>query len=102
MSQNGQTLSEKKDALEKEITSALLDAVERQQLPLAKLQLTAREILNEFLKVNTVDGLSTFIDNARKKWNYLSHLSLAGKGQEVQTKEKEVMNKLSKYIRTLH
>ncbi len=102
MSQNDQTLSEKKDALEREITGALLDAVERHELPLAKLQLTAREVLDEFLKVNTIDDLTKFIDKAGRKWKYLSHLSLANKGQEVQTKEKEVMNKLSKYIKTLH
>lgn len=99
MDENPQSFQEKKDLLEKELANALLDAVEKQEIKLVDMKPVAKEVLAEFDKASNSAQLVGFLESISKRWSFFSNLYHKYKGVSQQDKEKQVVEKLSSYIR---
>lgn len=94
---------EEKNQLEKQVSDALWEAVGNGKIQLADVKPIAREILPAFLTITSQEQYQQFLENIQKKWDFFTTLSVKNKYESptAQTKEKEVIDKLSQYIKTL-
>jgi len=88
-----------KKNLERDIAFELIAAVRDKKLEEFNLKSTAKEILNEFRKITSKDQLNSFLKIIVQKWPFLSSISIKAKFDNQTEKEKEVINKLSNYIK---
>ena len=98
MDQNLQDFNSKKNTIEKEIATILLDSAESKKISLQEIQPIAKEILADFKKINDEAQLFIFLEKIKNKWDFFSNLYTRYKGNIQQEKEKHVIEKLSKYI----
>lgn len=94
---------EEKNVLEKQVADTLWKAVSDGKIQVTDVQPIAREILPSFLTLTTRKQYTDFLERIQKKWSFFASLSVHEKydSSEAQTKEKEVIDKLSQYIKTL-
>lgn len=90
-----------KKTIERNITNALFDAVEKNQLPFEQLQSVAQELWNELSLIANEEKLTEFVQSLGQKYSYLSSVSLAHTSeQKIGEQEKEMIEKLSQIIKS--
>jgi len=100
MDQNSFIVDEnKKIILEKELTNSLFEAAKKSQITLADIKNIAQEILVDFEKIKSSQDLVAFFEKISKKWSFFSPLLLKYKGEGIKLEEKQVIDKLTSYIK---
>lgn len=90
-----------KKTIERNITNALFDAVEKNQLPFEQLQTVAQNLWNELSVIGDEKKLADFVQGLGQKHSYLSSVTLAHSSeQKIGEQEKEMIDKLSQIIKS--
>lgn len=90
-----------KKAIERNITNALFDAVEKNQLPFEQLQSVAQTLWNELSSVNDELKLAEYVQSLGQKHSYLSSVTLTHTSQQkIGEQEKDMIEKLSQIIKS--
>lgn len=90
-----------KKTIERNITNALFDAVEKNQLPFEQLQSVAQNLWNELSVIGDEKKLADFVQGLGQKYSYLSSVTLAHSSeQKIGEQEKEMIEKLSQIIKS--
>lgn len=86
--------------LEKQLTIQLFLAVEQGKLPFVKMQSVAKELVAGFDQIRQKADIVPFLEKATKKWEWYRNLLTIYRAEEQKLKEKEIIDKLSKYIKS--
>ncbi|OQY68062.1 hypothetical protein B6D29_01360 [Microgenomates bacterium UTCPR1] len=89
----------KKIILEKELTNYLFEAVRKSQIVLTDIRPIAQEILVDFERIKNNGDLINFLEKINKKWPFFSFLLTKYKGESTKLEEKQVIDKLSSFIK---
>ena len=88
-----------KKNLERDIAFELIAAIRDKKLEVANLIQTSNDILNEFNKITTFDQVFSILKVITQRWPFLSGISTKFKYENHSNKEKDVIDKLSNYIK---
>lgn len=105
MDQNQQITSDfekEKRKLNFLITDELLNAVKDKKIDIKNLRPTSYEVLLEVDKIQKISDFSPILEIISKKWPYLSGVLTKFKYENQSTNEKQVIEKLSKYIKNIN
>ncbi len=91
-----------KNILEKELAQTLLEMAERKTISFSDIEPIAKEIVGDFDKISNETELINFLEKIKQKWPFFSTLLGKYKGGADQSKEEQVIDKLSSYIKTLN
>ena len=89
----------KKMILEKELTNFLFEAAKKSQITLVDIRTIAQEILIDFEKIKNNQDVVNFLETISKKWLFFSPLLIKYKGEGTKLEEKQVIDKLSSFIK---
>ncbi len=86
--------------LQKKLLNDLIAAVESGEMNMAEMREAAKFILDktQVIKEEEVDG---FLSELSEKWPAFKNTQVVAGGKAVEDKEKEVIDKLSAYIKTM-
>lgn len=95
----GETL---KKEMKRKLIDAMLESFEKGELSHDDMQDASNIILDEMPKIQTQEQLLHFLEQLKGVWQQFDRVYMQSKTQEVSTKEKEVIDRLSNYIKTLN
>lgn len=84
------------------ITDELLNAVKDKKIDLKNLRPTSYEVLLEVDKIQKSSDFIPVLEIISKKWNFLSGVLTKFKYENQSTNEKQVIDKLSSYIKNFN
>lgn len=86
--------------LQKKLLNDLIAAVESGEMNMAEMREAAKFILDKTQSIQE-DEVDTFLNELSEKWPAFKNTQVVEGGKAVEDKEKEVIDKLSAYIKTM-
>jgi len=91
-----------KKEIKKKLITAMLDSFEKGEMTQDDMEFASNIVLDEMPKVHTQEQLLQFLEQLKGVWKQFDSVYLSSKTQETSMKEKEVIDRLSNYIKTLN
>ena len=88
-----------KKELKKKLVTVMLDDFSANKLTQTDMQDASNIILDEVPKLQTIDDLTLFLQDLKSVWPLFSKVHLDYKGIQTKAKEKQIIDRLSTYIK---